>query len=743
MEHSRRDFLKKAAVGSAGVFMLNQMGFNQKLLAQDEDLSILPNWIRHKGKKNALYNRYYSIASSFLTDRKEKVSQLTEKDQWQSRQKSMRDKIIKCLGGEFPEKTPLNAEITGYVDKDDYRIEKVIFESLPEFHVTGCLFIPKNPEEKKPAIIYCSGHTNVAFRSQTYQHEILNLVKKGFMVFAIDPIGQGERLHYYNPDLGRSMVGGATKEHSYPGAQCFLTGDSIARYFIWDGIRAVDYLLTREEVDPDRLGITGRSGGGTQSAYIGALDDRILASAPECYITSFKRLIQSIGPQDAEQNFYRGIEHQIDHADLLEQRVPKPTMMVTTTRDIFSIQGARETAREVEGVYEIFGKPNNFSMIEDNAPHASTKRNRQRKYAFFQEHFNVAGSSADEEVEYLTPEELTVTETGQVLTSRKSKSTFLINKEKAEKHLTVLKDRRKSGSETVKSFLPTIKKLSGFTSPQTRHDPVFTGRFVREGYTIEKYFVKGTGSYKIPYLLFRPEDQNGKLPVVLYLHPGGKAAEASPGGEIEAIVKKGYAVLAPDLVGVGELGPAGFNGDAYQFELGRGAYNIWFFGLLVGKSMVGSQAADLIRLVDVLKNRSDIATGRISSLARGGLYNTLLHAAAFEDTLSKLALINPLLSYESLVMHKYYRPEWIQSTVPGAITGYDLPDLAACIAPRPLWMVDIQDHRMKPASQNEIDRTYRFTRNVYQSENAQANFVMKSWDQFQNFSEIMSGWLSQ
>ncbi|MCF8336048.1 MAG: acetylxylan esterase, partial [Bacteroidales bacterium] len=641
MEQSRRDFLKKAAVGSAGVFMLNQVGFDHTLLAQEEDLSVLSNWIRHRGKKNALYNHYYSIAASLLSERKETVSQLSTKDQWESRQKSMRGKIIQSIGGEFPAKTPLNAETTDYVNKDNYTIEKVVFESLLEYHVTGCLFIPSNAETKKPAIIYCSGHTHEAFRAQAYQHEILNLVKKGFVVFAIDPIGQGERLHYYNPDLGRSMVGGATKEHSYPGAQCFLTGTSIARYFIWDGIRAVDYLLSREEVDPDRLGITGRSGGGTQSAYIGALDDRILASAPECYITSFKRLIQSIGPQDAEQNFYHGIKHQIDHADLLEQRVPKPTLMVTTTRDFFSIQGARETAREVEEVYEIFGEPGNFSMIEDNAPHASTEKNRQRKYAFFQQHFNVPGNSADEPVEYLTPEELTVTETGQVLTSRKGRSTFQINKEKAEKHITALKDRRKSGADTVKSILPTIKKLSGFMSPQTKHDPVCTGRYVREDYTIEKYFVNGTGRYKIPYLLFRPQNATGKLPVVLYLHPGGKAAEASPGGEIESIVKKGYAVLAPDLVGVGELGPAGFNGDAYQFELGRGAYNIWFFGILVGKSMVGTQAANIMRLIHVLKNRNDIATEQIYSLARGGLCSTLLHAAAFGQSISKVALINP------------------------------------------------------------------------------------------------------
>src|SRR5690606_10944382 len=159
---------------------------------------------------------------------------------------------------------------------------------------------------------------------------------------------------YFDPETGKSKVGGTTKEHSYPGAQAFITGSSQARYMIWDGIRSVDYLLSRKEVDPDRIGITGRSRGGTQSSYIAAFDERIKAVAPENYITSFQRLIESLGPQDAEQNFFHGIKRGIDHADLLEVRAPKPALVITTTRDAFSILGARETAREVARVYQAY-----------------------------------------------------------------------------------------------------------------------------------------------------------------------------------------------------------------------------------------------------------------------------------------------------------------------------------------------------------------------------------------------------
>ena len=125
-----------------------------------------------------------------------------------------------------------------------------------------------------------------------YQQPLLNLVKKGFIVLAIDPIGQGERLQYFDPVKGESTIGSSTLEHSYPSVQVFLIGKSVARYFIWDGIRGIDYLVSRKEVDPKRIGVHGLSGGGTQTAYISALDERVVASAPAGYITSYRRLLE-------------------------------------------------------------------------------------------------------------------------------------------------------------------------------------------------------------------------------------------------------------------------------------------------------------------------------------------------------------------------------------------------------------------------------------------------------------------
>ena len=322
---------------------------------------------------------------------------------------------------------------------------------------------------------------------------ILNLVKKGFIVFAFDPVGQGERLEYYDPKTKRSSVGGPTNEHSYPGSQAFITGSSQARYMIWDGIRAVDYLLSRQEVDPARIGITGRSGGGTQSAYIAAMDDRIYAAAPECYITNFTRLLETIGNQDAEQNLFNEIIRGIDHPDFLLVRAPKPALMITTTRDMFSIQGAIETEKEVSRIYKAYGKEDNFSRVEDDCPHASTKKNREAMYAFFQKNLNNPGDPTDEEIKLLTPEEMQVTSTGQVSTSFACETVFSLNRKDAEKLSGNCRSSRNNLTTHIPDVLNSAKKFSGYQEPSEVDEPVFTGRIQMDGYVIEKYFVKGEG----------------------------------------------------------------------------------------------------------------------------------------------------------------------------------------------------------------------------------------------------------
>ncbi|HET9487913.1 MAG TPA: acetylxylan esterase [Chryseosolibacter sp.] len=655
-------------------------GTANQTIAQD-DFKVIGEgdnqWLHYTDASNALYHHLADEAYEHLEKRKKTIAAINSLAEWKQRQAWIKKTLLE-VAGPFPAKTPLNAKVLKVVDKDFYRVEHIVYESQPQFYVTSSLFIPKTvgKSDRAPVVIYCSGHSEDGYRSKVYQHVILNLVKKGFIVFAFDPVGQGERLEYFDPQKSTSSVGGPTSEHSYPGTQAFVVGGSQARYMIWDGIRAVDYLLTRRDIDPARIGITGRSGGGTQSSYIAAFDERIKAAAPECYITSFTRLLQSIGPQDAEQNFFNGISRGLDHGDLLQVRAPKPTLMITTTRDMFSIQGARETAKEVSVIYKAYGQEENFGMVEDDAPHASTKKNRQAMYSFFQKHLSNPGNHADEEVALLTEAELRVTPTGQVSTSLGGKTVFSLNVIETNKIINALYEQRKNPA-TAENPVDNAKELSGYREPVEFSEPVFTGRIQREGYSIEKYFLKGEGDYVIPYLLMVPEKPTDKT--ILYLHPSGKAAEASAGGEMEWFVKNGYHVLAPDLPGIGELGAGDFKGDAF---IGGVSHNIWYTSMLIGRSIVGIQAGDITRLVQVLK--IDHHQNEIYGVARKEMTPLLLHAAAFNPDIQRVALIDHLISYRSLVTNRFYHSPFITAAVPGALKSYDLQDLAYSLGSRKL-----------------------------------------------------------
>jgi len=658
---------------------------NNKMIAQNELDVIRNKWLQYSDAPNSLYHYLSGEAYHLLNQRSANIAELRSLSDWQQRQKLIFETLMDIVGP-FPEKTPLNARIIRTIKKDGYRIEHIVYESQPRFYVTSSMFIPGGlkKRDKAPAIIFCSGHSDDGYRYDGYQHDILNLVKKGFIVFAFDPVGQGERLEYYNSVTGKSSFDGPTIEHSYPGAQVFITGGSQARYMIWDGIRAVDYLFARKEVDHARIGITGRSGGGTQSAYIAAMDDRINAAAPGNYLTNFTRLLQTIGPSDAEQNLYNCILKGLDQSDLLLVRAPKPALMITTSRDFFSIQGAKETEKEVSGLYMAYGKEVNFGRVESDTGHNSTMKNREAQYAFFQKHFNNPGNPKDEDIELLSAEELQVTSTGQISTSLGGETVFSLNRREAEKLINKLQNSRNDLTKHLPEVLNSAKKLSGYREPSEFHEPVFTGRYQKDGYVIEKYFVQGEGDYIIPYLLMKPDKPNNKA--LIYLHPSGKSAEASIGGEIEWFVKKGFTVLAPDMIGIGETGPGLLKGDSY---IEGNSYNAWFGSVLIGRSIVGIRAGDVVRLTRVLQK--DTGIKEIYGFARKEMAPVLLHAAAFDPAITRIALIEPYSSYQSIVMNRFYNPHFIHSTVPGALTAYDLPDLAVCLAPRKLMMAGVTD----------------------------------------------------
>ena len=683
-------------------------------------------WIQFSDAPNSLYHHIAGEAMEMLKERADRVSSLQTTNDWQQYQQETKEVLMEVLGP-FPEKTDLNPRITRTIEKEGYRAEHIVFESRPEFYVTSTLFLPDDAVFPAPAVIYLSGHTQDGYRSPTYQHKMLNLVKKGFIVFAVDPVGQGERIEYYDPETGESIVGGPTREHSYAGVQAFIAGSSLASIMTWDGIRAVDYLLTRDEIDPERIGMTGRSGGGTQTAYIAAVDDRVYAAAPEAYITTFTRLLQSIGPQDAEQNLPHGIARGIDHADYLNVRAPNPTLLIATTEDFFSIQGARESAAEVSKMFEALGEPDHFRMVEDGGAHQSTRKNREAMYAFFQDHLDNPGSSEDLEVEILSNEEIRVTETGQVSTSLGGETVHSISQKLAEERITRLENSRVNNGDHNSEAIARAKELSGYRDPGTPGAPVFTGRINREDYTIEKYFTQGEGDYILPFLLFVPENSTEKS--VLYLHPEGKSAEASENGEIEWFVRKGFTVLVPDLPGVGELGGsdmANYGAQVKQYD--PVSYDVWPASVMIGRSITGIHAGDIVRLTRLLEDT--FGADEILGVARKTMAPALLHAAAFEERISRVALLEPYISYRSVINHRYYDPGYHLSTVAGAAGEYDLADLAASLAPRNLIMAGVTEANGEWMRSPDATGELSVIETAYERENAGDRLNILSLNEF-------------
>jgi len=705
-------------------------------LQSQDDVNLFDYWQYYSDAENSLYKYFCSAAFRQLEEREKVIDALQSKGDWIKRQSDVRAKLLQIIGT-FPEKTPLDTRITGIIQREDYRVEKLIYESLPGYYVTAALFIPENLKGRAPAILNPIGHSTMSFRRDIYQHTIINLVKKGFIVLTYDPVGQGERLQYYEATSGKSRFS-STREHSYPGAQCFISGYSPARYFIWDGIRGIDVLLSRPEVDPDRIGITGLSGGGTSTAQIAAVDDRILAAAPECYITNFNYLFKSRGPQDAEQNLFQFIYNGLDHPDFIEARAPRPTLISSTTRDFFSIQGARETYREATRAFAALGAESHLQMTEEDHVHGFTTKNREAIYAFFQKHLDNPGDARDQEIAVIAPEELWVTETGQLATSLKGETIYSLNKRIVEGQVSALDVKRRSMDEHLSEVSKAASSISGFSFPEVSGHEIFSGRYVNNKYRLEKYLIKGSGDYMIPLVLFVPSDY-GRKEAILLLHDKGKNHAANVDSLAKQLVAAGYTVLLGDLPGIGELGPGYLKGDAYIEDI---SYNQWFAGILTGKSIFGLRAEDIIRMTHFIKNHlADYHS--VSALSVGVTGSEILHAAVFDDVFQKVCLVQPFISFADIALSHEYSPGFIPSTVAGAIEAYDLADLMAALCPRKLLIINplLGDGSM--ADEQRTREQLAFPVNVYSQKGKSQNFSFICGRDNQAVFEDILFWLNR
>ena len=308
-------------------------------------------------------------------------------------QKEIRQKLLTMLGGLPTTRTPLHPHVTGRIEMDGFHIEKLIFESLPGVYVTALLYVPdehnSGEHTKLPAVLVPAGHAENG--KAHYQTLCQRLAQRGYVVISWDPVGQGERSQFWDAKAGKSRYNRICAEHAVLGNLAYLAGTNLARWEIWDGLRAFDYLLTRPEVDPERINITGTSGGGFQAMHIAALEPRIKVAAVSCFITSLPMRIHNRifkdPDSDPEQDLYGMISNGVDHAGLLLLVYPRPVLVAAATLDFFPIEGTHKTFQEVSRLYSRFGHADRIAMAEGYHGHQYSDENQKAAFEFL-DHFN-------------------------------------------------------------------------------------------------------------------------------------------------------------------------------------------------------------------------------------------------------------------------------------------------------------------------------------------------------------------
>jgi len=665
-------------------FCLSACLLSVGVVAAAEDLSVQP-------APNMMHAYLIDAVHKALDRRDAQYEKLKTPEQLAAYQQQMHEFFIGALGG-LPKRTPLKPQIIGKADRDGYRIERVIFESQPQHFVTATLYLP-DADPPYPGVLVPCGHSRNGKAYDAYQRVSILLARNGMAALCYDPIDQGERFQLLD-EQGRPREGG-TMAHCLVGVGSILLGRNTATYRVWDGIRAIDYLQSRPEVDEKRIGCTGSSGGGTLTSYLMALDERIVCAAPSCYITSFRRLMDTIGPQDAEQNIFDQINQGMGHADYVMMRAPKPTLLCTATHDFFDIGGSWAAFRQAKRFYGRLGFPERVELIETDAKHGFCKPLRVGAVRWMRRWLlGVDDAITEGDFPVTAEKDLLCTPRGQVMLLKNARSVYDLNAELDQKLAAGRKqfwqktDRAKALDEVRR--LTGIRRLADLPKPKLQQK----GSLKRDGYRIEKLLLEPEPGIRLPALAFVPEKRSGRAH--LYLHESGKHADAAPGGEIEKLLKQGHLVLAVDLRGVGEtLGSRG--NQKYARYLGPE----WVdssLAYMLGRSYLAMRAEDVLLCARFLAGyEAAEKPNRVNLVSIGRTGPPALHAAALQPELfESVSFKRCLISWASVVRTPMAKNQYV-NVVHGALRTYDLADLLATLPKEKVTFVEPLDALERPA----------------------------------------------
>ena len=653
---------------------------------------------QNAGRK-ALTDQLNALAAKETAARRGTIAGIHTRVQAEARQREVHARLITLLGGPLPAPTPLNPRITGASDHEGIHIERILFDSQPNFPVTALLYLPPSGSSKLPAILMAPGHSpsgkagDAAFA--------LAFAHAGFAVLSYDPIGQGERLQYPDPaNPGHTLLKGPTGEHGEAGLQPTLIGDAVSRYFLIDATRAVDYLLTRPEIDAHRIGAFGCSGGGLMTALTAALDSRIAVAGVACFTTSFDELLPSIGPQDSEQSIPNFIASGLDFPDWSELFAPKPYAIIATTEDMFPFVGAQSTEKEVRSFYSLFHASDNLAFITGPGHHGNLRPILPEILSFFTTHLQPTPnlSPTDTPPASLPIADTQVTPTGQVSTSYPHTETiFTVNLKRATEKLAARNSRLETHTQNSSPTLPELQKaireVTHATESRLAPTSYATGLPDPEAIRHQLLLHMASG-IDLPAEFYRPTTP-GRHPAVLRLvttldNDSDRQAEIA---SATSLARRGIAVLLfaprPSPPGIEET-KSPVLGTFYLTELRAE---------LVGKTLLGLRIEDIEQALQFLREGETVDPNNITAEASGHLALVLLHAAVLDSRLKHITL-NQLPPTYTDYLHQPIPHDAPQDILPGVLLYYDTPDLLRILGSKVTITQQLPQSRPSPLLPN-------------------------------------------
>ena len=622
-------------------------------------------------------NRFPRMVQEFFVERENQLHQqrlkrlagLATKADAEAYIQAVRGQIRESFGP-FPEKTPLKPRVTKVVERDAYKIENVLFESRPGFLVSANLYIPKGRTFPLPGVVASCGHSANGKAIDTYQAFCQGLARLGYVVLILDPIGQGERMQYVDASW-KPTRGTGTGEHNYAGIQQLLVDERFCMWRAWDGIRALDYLMSREEVDQRHLGITGNSGGGTMTTWLCGLEQRWTMAAPSCFVTELRRNMENELGADMEQCPPKALALGLDHEDFLTALAPKPIIILAKEKDYFDVRGNEAAFERLKRLYRLLGAEENIARFVGPTYHGYSQENREAMYGWFNRCTGVSNISTEPQLVMEKEETLWCTPHGQVAELH-SRTIYSFTEQKSRS--LAAQRGQLEGAALQLAVTNALRLPARAGTPEFRILRPLPDRKYPLRHALPYMVETDPGVHAIVYrltrepLLSRPPRDTGNA--ILYVSHESADEELRREQLVRDLIgaDPGAAFYTCDVRGVGDSEPQTTSlnsSDEYSTD-----YFYSSHGIMLDYPYIGQRTFDVLRVLDWL---AASGYGQIHLAGRGYGALAATFAAVISDHVNRVTLKNALGSYAEVAEAKDYN--WPLSAFPaGVLTSLDLPD---------------------------------------------------------------------